>query len=446
MRNSSAFQPIRDLVEGCWPGEWGTDPISGVSNCIVYRATDIDDDGHLNLDGGAERWVPPAKIVVKSLRPDDLLLEAAGGAPDKPVGRVALVTASGRKPSLTSNFFRFIRPKQNVDARFLAFQLIALNRSSSIWRYQQQTTSLINLKVADYLDHKIWVPSPEVQRRTAAILTSIDTAIEKNEVLIDKYRQIKSGLMHDLFTRGVLRNGQLRPPRDQAPELYQETEIGWLPKEWKVEIAERVLESIADGPFGSNLKTEHYVTDAGVRVVRLQNISSYEYADGDKAYISAKHASFLIRNKVVGGDVLIAGLGDERYPVARACCYPDALPPAINKADCFRARCNTHIMSNMFFMLFLNSEIAQRQTRRYEQGVTRPRINTSNMKRLLVCMPELNEQKQFVAKFEAMQTAIHAKQANLEILRQQKLGLMHDLLTGKVEVKVEQDSVEAVNA
>lgn len=274
------------------------------------------------------------------------------------------------------------------------------------------------------------------QQKIAAILTSIDTAIEKTEALIEKYRQIKAGLMHDLFTRGVRPNGQLRPPRDQAPELYQETAIGWIPSDWEAQSIGIAIESIADGPFGSNLKTEHYVVDPGVRVVRLQNVAEYEYNDTDRAFVSDRHASYLLRNKVVPGDVLIAGLGDERYPVGRACCYPDELPPAINKADCFRARCKPGVMENKFLMLLLNSELARKQIRRYEQGVTRPRINTGNLKRIDACIPCIEEQHRIVAKFEAAQSSIHEQYACVEKLRQQKLGLMQDLLTGKVPVKV----------
>jgi type I restriction enzyme S subunit len=201
--------------------------------------------------------------------------------------------------------------------------------------------------------------------------------------------------------------------------------------------------SIADGPFGSNLKTEHYVADAGVQVIRLQNISEYEYNGTDKAYISNRHADFLVRNKVVSGDVLIAGLGDERYSVGRACCYPAALPPAINKADCFRARCVLSVMRNEFFMLFLNSKLARQQMRRFEQGVTRPRINTGNMKRVIACVPDLDEQNRFISKFDAMQIAIQTQLQNRETLRSQKLGLMQDLLTGKVPVTVDANTSEA---
>ena len=48
--------------------------------------------------------------------------------------------------------------------------------------------------------------------------------------------------MHDLFTRGVDATGKLRPPQSEAPELYKQSELGWIPKEWEVvrlaEIAE----------------------------------------------------------------------------------------------------------------------------------------------------------------------------------------------------------------
>ena len=71
------------------------------------------------------------------------------------------------------------------------------------------------------------------QEKIARILQTIDQTIEKTEALIEKYQHIKAGLMHDLFTRGIGADGKLRPPHEQAPELYQQTPIGWIPKEWE---------------------------------------------------------------------------------------------------------------------------------------------------------------------------------------------------------------------
>ena len=40
--------------------------------------------------------------------------------------------------------------------------------------------------------------------------------------------------MHDLFTRGVTPDGRLRPSCSQAPHLYKDSPLGWIPKEWEV--------------------------------------------------------------------------------------------------------------------------------------------------------------------------------------------------------------------
>jgi len=292
----------------------------------------------------------------------------------------------------------------------------------------------------DYVrDLVIQVPKQEEARRKISnILRFADQAIEKTEALIHKYQQIKAGLMHDLFTRGLTAEGKLRPPREQAPELYQETPIGWIPKEWEYELISSLMESLIDGPFGSNLKTEHYVIDPGIRVIRLQNIQATNYNDNDKAYVSEKHANYLMRNKVVSGDILIAGLGEDRHPVGRACQYPQDLPPAINKADCFRLRCNAEEADNYFVMLYLNTPSARTQIRRYEQGVTRPRINLGNMKRIMIPKPMLKEQKAISTRLFYVALRIKQEVLKKEKLQKQKSGLMHDLLTGKVPVKIDQ--------
>ena len=74
------------------------------------------------------------------------------------------------------------------------------------------------------------------QRRIAEILETVDKAIEQTEALIAKYQQVKTGLMHDLFTRGVTPDGGLRPTHAQAPQIYKEDPtLGWIPKEWEIE-------------------------------------------------------------------------------------------------------------------------------------------------------------------------------------------------------------------
>ena len=65
-----------------------------------------------------------------------------------------------------------------------------------------------------------------------------------------------------------------------------------------------IASSLIDGPFGSNLKSEHYQS-SGVRVVRLQNIADGRFDDRDKAYISLDHFKTLNRHEARPGDVLV---------------------------------------------------------------------------------------------------------------------------------------------
>ena len=80
------------------------------------------------------------------------------------------------------------------------------------------------------------------------------------------------------------------------------------PSKWRwVSLGDLAPQSDAfvDGPFGSNLKTEHY-TASGVRVVRLQNIGRGTFLDNDRAFVSPEHFADLMRHSVLPGDVVVA--------------------------------------------------------------------------------------------------------------------------------------------
>ncbi|MFZ5528607.1 MAG: restriction endonuclease subunit S [Pseudomonadota bacterium] len=420
--------PIRSLIEGCWPGEWGSDPSGDDGNCVVFRATDIDSEGHLNLEGGASRDVLSSKLKAKSLQIGDILLEASGGAPDKPVGRVALVNQQPCRPSLTSNFFRFIRPVKSIDARFFLFQLVALNKSSSIWKYQQQTTGLINLKVEDYLRHKVWSPSKAHQKRIADILTGIDTTIEKTAALIAKYQQIKSGLMHDLFTRGVLPNGQLRPPREQAPELYQQTAIGWIPRGWQFELLDK-LASRGSGHTPNKNIPEYW--NGGIKWVSLADSHRLDQLYISDTEFQISHQGIQNSSAVLhpAGIVVLsrdAGVGKSAITTE---------PMAVSQHFmCWK--CDQR-MDNHFLYYWL--QFHKRTFENIAMGSTILTIGLPYFKKMKVACPvDLEEQRNIAAKLKAVDARMLSLQDELSKLKKKKQGLMQDLLTGKVLVKIKE--------
>lgn len=320
-------------------------------------------------------------------------------------------------------------PKDEIDAKWLYYNLdnydlTKLNEATGVPSISRDW--LYRITFDD--------PGSEQQQKIVEFLSTLDETIEQTEALIAKMQQVKAGLMHDLFTRGVTPDGHLRSTREQAPDLYKESPLGWIPKEWEAKPIAVIAESLVDGPFGSNLKSEHYVVEPGVRVVRLQNIQEGYYNDCDPAYVSQRHADYLLRNAVNPGDVLIAALGDENYLVGRSCCYPTDLPSAINKADCFRLRCLPDVAINAYVSHFLNTTSARNQVKRFEQGVTRRRTNLGNLRRVVVVLPTIDEQDRIIQRLLAVSKQIEAGESQVEKLRQQKHGLMHDLLTGRVRV------------
>ncbi|MCX7564222.1 restriction endonuclease subunit S [Xanthomonadaceae bacterium XH05] len=155
----------------------------------------------------------------------------------------------------------------------------------------------------------------------------------------------------------------------------------------------------SDGPFGSKLKTEHY-SEQGARVVRLNNIDLLEFNDSDSAFVPMEYFQELRSYVVKGGDVIIAGLGDDRIPMGRACIVPMDIGAAINKADCYCLR-TTERLSARYLVHFLNSNVGLSQARSMAQGTTRKRLNLSNIRRFGIPFRPLTEQKEIADELDS---------------------------------------------
>jgi len=205
------------------------------------------------------------------------------------------------------------------------------------------------------------------------------------------------------------------------------------PNGWETAPLADISESSVDGPFGSNLKSEHYVAEPGVRVVRLQNIDSGRFNDADKAWVSEAHAKRLVRHAVWPNDVLVASLGDENHPCARACLYPANQPPGIVKADCFRLRIGGDRALPGWVMRALNSQVVRKSLGRFAQGVTRDRVNLGNLLRCAVPLPPFAEQQLIAEILNSVDNAVEKAEQLITKLKQIRQGLLHDLLTFGVD-------------
>ncbi len=279
-------------------------------------------------------------------------------------------------------------------------------------------------------------PTLSTQQKIATILTSIDTAIEKTEALIEKYQQIKSGLMHDLFTRGVLPSGQLRPTREQAPDLYQETKIGWIPKEWGVtglrERSRLGTNFIRTGPFGSALKGEHWVT-AGHPVITIGALGEGEFIESELLFVGKRDARRLVDFQLKPGDVVFSRVAD----VGRSVVIGDQQAGWIMSSNLMRIAVNEKELLPELVQLSLAYDYRLKsQIKSKVNSGGRDVANSEVLNQLRFIFPSINEQQQIVDKFNVIRQLIQNEQQKRAKLSHQKLGLMQDLLTGKVPVTV----------
>jgi type I restriction enzyme S subunit len=207
-----------------------------------------------------------------------------------------------------------------------------------------------------------------------------------------------------------------------------------LPEGWTWASVEQLAapepNSITDGPFGSNLKTEHYMA-AGPRVIRLQNIGDGVYVD-ERAHISQAHFDRLQKHRVFANDVVIAGFGDNP---PRSCIIPEALGPAIVKADCIRFKPH-HSVASKYMNVALNSEPVRKKTKGMVHGVGRPRLNLGEIKSIVLPLPPLAEQTRIVAEVERRLSVVEELEAvvsaNLQRATRLRQSILQKAFTGEL--------------
>lgn len=216
---------------------------------------------------------------------------------------------------------------------------------------------------------------------------------------------------------------------------YKDSGVIWLgdvPEHWTTLSLGRATLDKCDGPFGSGLKSEHYA-DFGVRVIRLQNIRRDGFDDSDEVFIDEKYFNEeLCGHDVQSGDVLIAGLGDERNTVGRACVAPAGIEPAMVKADCFRFRLDVEKAHPEFVALQLTAG-SNADAGILSSGSTRSRIPLSEMATRKLAIPPLPEQL-LIASFLDRETStidrlVEEQRRLIELLKEKRQAVISHAVT-----------------
>ena len=268
--------------------------------------------------------------------------------------------------------FGMVPNKQFLNAKYFFY----FCRNYDFTRHNVAVT-IPSLRRIDLVKIPVPVPPLAEQQRIVAELDLLTGIIDKLKAQLKELDTLAQSIFYDMFGDPI------------------ENEKGW---------PTNTIQSIAlkytDGPFGSNLKSEHY-QESGVRIIRLQNIGVNEFVDTDKAFISEEHYKTLEKYTCYPGDIVIGTLGE---PNLRACIVPQNIERAVNKADCVLCRVRKEIVSEIYLCRVLNEKkFVEAQCQLFSHGQTRARISAGQLKNTYIPIPPLTLQQEFADKIQSIE-------------------------------------------
>lgn len=290
------------------------------------------------------------------------------------------------------------------------------------------------IRIQDYLGIEAPIADITAQPYIARVLDTLDIAIRETEAIVAKLKAVKQGLLHDLLTRGIYANGELRPPQAAAPHLYELSPLGWIPKDWSVrgvlDVAPPDRQCILTGPFGADLGQADFKSE-GVPVLRIGNVQAGYIDWSDTQFVTPEKAARLGKYRVAEGDLLFArqGATTGRNALADQRANAALVNYHIIRVAVDHRKCHPTYLYSLF-----NSEAAKSQVDQSKGRGTREGINSEQIASLRFALPQPDEQREAVARMASIDTSISNESLTLDKLRLEKAGLMDDLLTGRVRV------------
>jgi type I restriction enzyme S subunit len=272
--------------------------------------------------------------------------------------------------------------------------------------------------------------SPAEQVQVAMILDTLDAAIHETEAIVEKLKQVKQGLLHDLLTRGLDANGELRPSYEEAPDLYQDSPLGWIPKDW----THTPLGQILAEPTRSGLYKQSSFRGHGPLMVQMGGLFRGDAVDYRTASRAQVTGSELAQFGLALGDLLFARRS-LTFEGAGLCVIVRDLPElATFESSIVRARLDHSKALPEFVNSYLRGERSACQRRTFIRQVAVSGVSSTDIAQFQIALPKKGEQQLIIDLYAAASGQIDREEAALNKLKQQKVGLMDDLLTGRVRV------------
>ena len=352
----------------------------------------------------ARRRVASDDILVSTVRPNLRGFARVREASDN------LVASTG---------FAIVTPLERVDGSF-AYHHVMTSQFADHLVGATTGQAYPAVRPIDVEAYPLLLPPLSEQRAIAAVLDSIDDAIEGAEAVIAATEGLRDALLHDLLTRGL---------PGQHTEFRDVPGLGTIPADWD---AVRLGDVIEEGPTNGIYKPDSEY-GSGVCLIRIDDFGFGEFANfGEFQRIRATEEE-THRYEIKEGDIVINRVNSLSH-IGKSVLIPEVIEPTLFESNMMRIRFGNSIWPNFAAMVLLSDNTKRYFKTRAKKAVQQASINQQDVSQLPFPLPTLAEQQTIAATLDGVDGAIEVAREELLSLRLMKESAAVTLLTGRVRI------------
>jgi len=317
---------------------------------------------------------------------------------------------------IANNMF-FVTPNDLISKGFL-YQYLSSDRIKDFIQSLVASSTMPALNFSGVSTIPLYLPPLPEQQIIAKILTSVDEVIEITQAQIDKLKDLKTGMMQELLTNGI------------GHTEFKDSPVGRIPAKWEVKTLDQVVNPDKIITYGIVQAGPHH--EGGVPYIRVSDMNSRRLTKKGMLLTSPEIATKFKRSEVAAGDIV--------YALRGMIGHVQIVPPELGGSNLTQgtARISPSDSINSIYLLgALRSSYVSAQNDLEAKGSTFKEITLASLRKLKICLPEINEQNKISKILGGIESKLFAAEDKLTQITSLKKALMQDLLTGKVRVNVE---------
>ena len=271
-------------------------------------------------------------------------------------------------------------------------------------------------KIADYLDK---------------VCGEIDDMIALQEKMIEELKAYKQSVITEAVTKGLNPNV---PMKDSGIDW-----IGDIPQHWSLMpikyFKSTAKNAFVDGPFGSNLKSTHYVDNGDVYVIESGFITTGKFIYKPFKTITLEHFKTIERSSCTAYDIIIAKIG-ANYGMAGE--LPKLDKPCVVSGNSLKITLDNKIILNSIFVYLMMTAKCNGGFNHFVQENAQPALSLSGLNNFRMPILPLSEQQEIAdfldTKCADIDALIAIKQKKIEALKEYKKSVIYEYVTGKKQV------------